>query len=256
MKWTTPNSFRSEVINHGYDMDGYFGAQCWDGGDLFWEKQVGRRLITKPGGNGGARDCWEVSKKYNAGTEFDLITKKEDLLPGDWLIFGGTQWGHIAMAVAKSSGNTCRVLGQNQGGARYAVKSNDGSGNMVAGQGSCFNEITISLTNFLGAFRLKAFHQKEDDMLTRDALIRLRKHYTGKSPSKKEFDKYVGKVTEAEMAKIIWSWPSYKIAIQKAKDGTLDPVDFLPGSIAEHYKKPEEKIDKKAVLDYLDKNLK
>lgn len=133
--------FRNAVIGNGYDVDGYYSAQCWDGAALFWLNAVGRSFST--GGTGAARGGWEAARAANAGSEFDLITDRNAIQPGDWLVFGGTKWGHVGMAVSGNLGGYVRLLGQNQTGT---------------GNGAPFNEINMNLGNFLGAFRLKRWH--------------------------------------------------------------------------------------------------
>lgn len=135
------SAFRNAVINRGYDVDGYYGAQCWDGAALFWLNAVGRSFST--GGTGAARGGWEAARAANAGSEFDLVTDRNAIQPGDWLVFGGSQWGHVGMAVSGNLGGYVRLLGQNQTGT---------------GNGAPFNEINMNLGNFLGAFRLKRWH--------------------------------------------------------------------------------------------------
>jgi hypothetical protein len=133
--------FRNAVIGKGYDVDGYYNDQCWDGAALFWLNAVGRSFST--GGTGAARGGWEAARAANAGSEFDLITDRNAIQPGDWLVFGGTKWGHVGMAVSGNLGGYVRLLGQNQTGT---------------GNGAPFNEINMNLGNFLGAFRLKRWH--------------------------------------------------------------------------------------------------
>lgn len=133
--------FRNAVIGNGYDVDGYYNDQCWDGAALFWLNAVGRSFST--GGTGAARGGWEAARAANAGSEFDLITDRNAIQPGDWLVFGGTKWGHVGMAVSGNLGGYVRLLGQNQTGS---------------GNGAPFNEINMNLGNFLGAFRLKRWH--------------------------------------------------------------------------------------------------
>ena len=133
--------FRNAVIGNGYDVDGYYNAQCWDGAALFWLNAVGRSFST--GGTGAARGGWEAARAVNAGSEFDLITDRNAIQAGDWLVFGGSQWGHVGMAVSGNLGGYVRLLGQNQTGT---------------GNGAPFNEINMNLGNFLGAFRLKRWH--------------------------------------------------------------------------------------------------
>lgn len=145
-KWNTPQGFLDATLGKNYDMDGVYGKQCWDYMDFFWLKQVGRTLITKPGGNGCARDCWTVSRKVNAGTEFSLITSKSQLKVGDVVVFGTGKNGHIGMVQAiKTAGVTIVLQGQNQGTIRTKV-----------------TRITLQLNGFLGAFRYKAWHSAKE----------------------------------------------------------------------------------------------
>lgn len=157
MKWNTPQNFLEQTINKAIDMDGYPASQkyqCWDYGDYFWVNQVGRTLITKPGGNGSARDCWTVSKKVNAGSEFDLITNKNDLQCGDWVIFNNGKNGHIGIvkSVVKK-GVTVNLQGENQGSWKV-------------------NVIQRNLGDFLGAFRYKqwAYSKKSNDQIADEVI--------------------------------------------------------------------------------------
>lgn len=138
---SSPDAFRNTVIGHGYDVDGYYNDQCWDGAALFWLNAVGRSFST--GGTGAARGGWEAARAVNAGSEFELITDRNQIRKGDWLVFGGTKWGHVGMAMSGNLGGYVRLLGQNQ------------TGN---GNGAPFSEINMNLGNFLGAFRLKRWN--------------------------------------------------------------------------------------------------
>lgn len=136
-QWSSAQQFMDATLNKSYDMDGYYGAQCWDYGDFFWLKQVGRSLST--GGTGCARGCWTVAsaRKANAGKEFKLITNKNDLKVGDWAIFNNGQFGHIGI-ISKivKKGATVQLQSQNQGTFRTKV-----------------TKVNWSLSTFLGAFR-------------------------------------------------------------------------------------------------------
>lgn len=154
-KWETPDEFIKATIGKSYDVDSwpkYQPFQCWDYGDYFWVNQVGRALITKPGGNGSARDCWTVSRKINAGNNFELITDKTKLKKGDWVIFNAGGDGHIGIvkSVVKA-GVSVMLQGENQGSIYV-------------------NVIKRSLSDFLGAFRLKAWHKNEQKPNTAEGL--------------------------------------------------------------------------------------
>ena len=63
------DSFRNATFGKGYDIDGSWGYQCWDGAALFWQ-QLGMWLAT---GDGYARGCWNLKREANAGDKFQLI---------------------------------------------------------------------------------------------------------------------------------------------------------------------------------------
>lgn len=126
------------------DTDGYYGAQCWDYANAFWMAQVNRTLQTKPGGNGRACDCWNISLNANK-VGFTVISNWSDLKPGDWAFWDcGSVYpdGHVAMCVGPQSENgTYPFYGQNQGG--IPVKTG----------GACVNQRSFGAVGFLGALR-------------------------------------------------------------------------------------------------------
>lgn len=135
-------AFRSAVINRGYDIDGAYSYQCWDGVALLWQ-QLGQSLVT---GNGAARGCWELNRDRNANPHFDLIFDKTQIKRGDVLFFGGSKWGHVGFADENfANRGYISVLGQNQRGN---------------GNGYMFTIDNISLGNFLGAMRFKKWDNK------------------------------------------------------------------------------------------------
>lgn len=145
-KWNTAAGFIGATINKSYDMDGMFGKTCWDYGDYFWLNQVGRALDT--GGTGQARGCWTVAaaRKRNAGTNFDLITNKNDLREGDWIITNGGKYGHVGIVVGVvKKGVTVKLQGQNQGTFKTKV-----------------TVINFGLGDFLGAFRYKGWESSPE----------------------------------------------------------------------------------------------
>ena len=144
----TPQAFKDYTFGGCWNTDDSFGSQCWDLGDLFFQNYAGRRLSTC--GTGAAKGTWEGDCKYlNAGDEFDLVYNKDELQAGDWVVFNNGTWGHIGMALGSSTNGYISLLGQNQGG------------NYCEGGGSSTNIINISLKNFAGAFRPKAYIEPE-----------------------------------------------------------------------------------------------
>lgn len=140
-KWISAKQFIELTKGKSYDMDGAYGAQCWDYADFFWLNQVGRMLST--GGTGCARGCWSIpsARRANAGKEFELIEDKYALKYGDWVVFGNGEYGHIGMVVATNfSKGVVDVQSQNQGLIRTRVTVE-----------------RFKVANVLGAFRYKAF---------------------------------------------------------------------------------------------------
>lgn len=128
------DAFRNEVIGKGYDLDGQYSYQCWDGACLLWQ-QIGKWLYT---GNGCASGCWTLKKDANAGNEFELIYDKSQIKRGDVVVFSCGQYGHIGYADEDyKNSSSIKLLGQNQ------------SADMK------FCVINMSLNTFLGAFRFK-----------------------------------------------------------------------------------------------------
>ena len=140
-KWISAKQFIEQTKGKSYDMDGYYGPQCWDYGDFFWTHQVVRMLST--GGSGSARGCWTIpsARRANAGKEFELITDKTRIKYGDWIVLNTGEFGHIGIVTAMNfSKGTVDIQSQNQGLIRNKVTS-----------------VRFNLSSFLGAFRYKAF---------------------------------------------------------------------------------------------------
>lgn len=123
----TYQEFRNAVNGNGYDMDGQYGYQCWDGVDLLYQQSdVGQYLYTAANvgqGDGTAKSCWlnADAKARNASGHFSAITGKENIKRGDILVFNTySGWygsaGHIAFADEDYNGTDyINLLGQNQG---------------------------------------------------------------------------------------------------------------------------------------------
>lgn len=117
------NEWRAATINNGYNVDGWYGNQCWDYCALLWW-QYGLTLVTKAGG-GGAADCWTISRYVNAQPPFISLTGKENIKRGDILVWNRGRVhsaGHIAFADEdyNPAKNKIACLGQNQGRGIYA----------------------------------------------------------------------------------------------------------------------------------------
>jgi len=141
----SPTSFMNATNGKCIDTDGYYGSQCWDLGNLFWQNYTGRSFSTC--GKGGAKNtiengCWQI----NAGNNFDMIWDKTKIQAGDFVVFNGGQYGHVGMALGGYNNGYVALFGTNQGGAA------------CSGGGAAANTINISLSQFAGAFRPKSWH--------------------------------------------------------------------------------------------------
>lgn len=145
------------VINldgdHLYWADNYHFHNCWDLADYFWVNQLGRAIRSGT----AVATAWTnpIYRKLNQGRDFELITDKKKLEPGDWVIYKKTAtapYGHVNMVTSViTKGKIIYGLGQNQH-APY-----DGSG--------CTTKDKWSLDSFAGAFRLKAWHEDNVQIL-------------------------------------------------------------------------------------------
>lgn len=141
------------------DIDKYYGPQCADYANAFWLAQVSRRLDL--GGTILVKNAWlfPSSRATNAGDEFDLVYDWNLLVKGDWVLWGNSETGHIAMVVdvvKKPDGvavDVIKVRGQNQ------------SGQQLPEGGWPVTETYMSSSGFLGAFRYKAWHKDSPGVL-------------------------------------------------------------------------------------------
>lgn len=137
--------WRAATIGNGYNADFYYGNQCWDfPAELYF--QYGLPLITRPGGNGTAKECWTVSRAANSRPPFTSIEGVQNIKRGDILVFDANEYastGHIAFADEdwQAGMSEIRCLGQNQG---------QGSSGPV-------NVANVNLNKFLGIFRNTAW---------------------------------------------------------------------------------------------------
>ena len=145
---SSPQAFANDTLGKCIDVDGYYGAQCWDLMAAFWLNYTGRTLYTC--GTGAAKGtiqdgCWQK----NAGNEFTMIWDKTKVQAGDIAVYSTGQWGHIGMAMGGFNNGYFALLGQNQGGAA------------CAGGGAATNIINLSTRDFIGAFRPNIYVKPE-----------------------------------------------------------------------------------------------
>lgn len=137
---SSPQAFANQTLGVCIDVDGYFGAQCWDSMAAFFINYTGHTLYTC--GTGAAKGtiadgCWQ----QNAGDDFTMIWDATQIQPGDIAVYSSGTWGHIGMAMGYYNNGYFTLLGQNQGGAP------------CEGGGAAGNIINLSTRDFIGAFR-------------------------------------------------------------------------------------------------------
>lgn len=150
------DGFRSDALNRaaqnlGYDVDGYYGYQCWDLAAELWmniPEFQNSGLWPHTGPNLYASECWTYSKTVNAGNSFDLVTDITTLKRGDVIVIDSSAisyTGHIAFCDEDWNGSYyMNLLGQNQ------VNPSVYSGHIPT-------VTNLSIATFLGAFRYKAW---------------------------------------------------------------------------------------------------
>lgn len=111
--------FKKAVLGKAFDIDGYYGAQCWDGGAKYL-MYLGYPVIDCTV-SGYAKDIW-IYRKTNGILNF--CNEVSVLQSGDIVIFKEvpniTPYSHIAIFDSDIDGRYGWFLGQNQGGANGA----------------------------------------------------------------------------------------------------------------------------------------
>lgn len=110
--------FYNTHLGRAYDVDGYYGAQCWDGYAEYcrclgvpWSNCTATRYV---------RDLWE--QRHTNGI-LNYFTEVSVMKPGDVAIFkvcGVTPSSHVAIFHSDAGGGYGWFFGQNQGGANGA----------------------------------------------------------------------------------------------------------------------------------------
>ena len=150
----TYDEFRNAVNGQYYDLDGQYGAQCYDGALLLYvQNDINQFLYTAhnvdPSLAGTAKSCWsyEPARNLNASGHFSPVYDKTQIKKGDILVFDTRAgWygasGHIGYADEDYNGTDyLNILSEN-----YGAGSNPTTG-------KAFNIARAYLSPFLGAFR-------------------------------------------------------------------------------------------------------
>lgn len=136
--------FKNTHLGNGYDIDGWFGDQCWDGFAEYC-KYLGYPVINCTD-SGYAQDLWTQRHSNGILNYFDEV---EVMQPGDVAIFDvtpSTPYSHVAIFDSDAGNGYGNFLGQNQGGEQ---KNPNGGG--------VFNIVALPYSaTFATAFRPKS----------------------------------------------------------------------------------------------------
>lgn len=126
---TTYSDFKNQVLDKGFNIDGYAGYQCWDGYAKYCQ------YLGVPYANcttsGYVKDIWTNRHTNGMLQNFDEVSTME---PGDIAVFkvdsDWTPYSHIAIFDSDAGGGYGWFLGQNQGG-KYSHPDGGSSFNLV-----------------------------------------------------------------------------------------------------------------------------
>ena len=114
MAYKSPQDFYDRWIGKSVDVDGYYGAQCWDGKAKFL-KDEGIPVSTYCKLTGYAGDLYKLRYEYGYDKYFDFFYPRH-AKKGDWIYWDQ----HVAMVWdVDLNGDRVLCFGQNQGGKKY-----------------------------------------------------------------------------------------------------------------------------------------
>lgn len=115
----TYQQYKNEVLGKAFDIDGYYGAQCWDGA-MHYSRWLGYPIFHCTL-SGFVKDIW--TNRYNNGI-LKYYDEVSVMRPGDIAVFketkGYTPLSHIAIFDSEAGPGYGYFLGQNQGGRNGA----------------------------------------------------------------------------------------------------------------------------------------
>ena len=144
----TYEHFKDYTIGKCWNIDGAYGAQCWDLSSLHSMNYTNDKRTFSTCGTGAAKGMWNC-KEQNAGSEYSLVYDVFKTKVGDIAVFDGGTWGHTCIIAGPVKNGYVACLGQNQGGSA------------CPGGGAATNIVNISIKNFLGAFHPKTYVDPE-----------------------------------------------------------------------------------------------
>lgn len=115
----SPEEWRADTIGQSFDIDGAYGAQCWDY-FAYFVQAFGLNVSTYCALTGYVCDLWRLKDQYKYYEVFDYVNPGEPLRNGDWC-FWDKGSSHNASHVAQYFNG--QELGQNQGAPYVTEKA-------------------------------------------------------------------------------------------------------------------------------------
>lgn len=152
-------AWQNATNGNGYDVDGYYGCQCWDFISLFYYNvgfPAGYPILT----NSQMYTMWtnrSQNVSYNGTTYFDLITSVNDIKQGDIIIFNASQsnpYGHAGFATVNYSSWTPDPNDPYE----FPILSENNGGTADPAGGAYTNVHGYDIRLFMGAFRYREWH--------------------------------------------------------------------------------------------------
>ena len=151
----TYDEWRNATLGNGYDIDGYYGCQCWDFASEFW-RNVGFPIAYPVISSSSIYTMWTQyrlqNSVYNGTTYFTLITSLNDVKRGDFLVyrqFSANPYGHGGFA--DQDYDTWHAA--NPTSTEFPILSENNGGTPDPAGGSYVNVHGYDTRLFLGAFR-------------------------------------------------------------------------------------------------------
>lgn len=146
----TPEAFRNATIGHCISAGNRWGSQCVSLSRVYWWSYADRDVSTC--GTGMAKGMMNCAAQ-NAGDDFIVYwaDMAGSIQSGDWLVFGGGQYGHVGMALGPVVNGYVALLGENQGGRA------------CEGGGAATNIINMSVRQLIGYYRPVAYIKPEPE---------------------------------------------------------------------------------------------
>ncbi|WP_276934116.1 hypothetical protein [Dubosiella newyorkensis] len=144
----TPHEIYLAVNGKAFDVDGYYGPQCWDG-VMHVNKTYWGGKVRHCGGDGYVHNLW-AKRKTNGMLEDFVEVPMAQAQDGDVFIWkkGAPECPLSHIAIFRKWDNSSKTratfLGQNQGGS-----------------GGAFNQASISVAGVLGVLRPKCYANKQ-----------------------------------------------------------------------------------------------